>query len=208
VPAAYHADVGTKMVFVFALENPLLAWLRANVPAGAWADLDGFVPYELFCGNRRRRRRSWRRRPSALLLWRRRARARQDAVPEAPRPLPRAGAGRLPRARRARYTFYSPAHWYFNRYLRGSDPVTMIYALAEAAPFFARRAWQARGRIAALAIASACWCSGGASPAALVGSADRRLPGELAQHRRPCRSHARMGAFQAGSTATSAGARS
>jgi hypothetical protein len=152
VPAAYHADVGTKMVFVFALENPLLAWLRANVPAGAWADLDGFVPYELFCRNPPAATAIVSATTIALLLWRRRARARQDAVPEGPRPLPRLVLGGYLALVALGYTFYSPAHWYFNRYLAGPILLTMIYALAEAAPFFARRAWRRAGGIAALAI--------------------------------------------------------
>src|SRR5436190_4458103 len=48
VPPAFYADAATKMVFVFLLESPLLAPLRANVPAGPWADLDNFLPYLLF----------------------------------------------------------------------------------------------------------------------------------------------------------------
>jgi hypothetical protein len=151
VPAAYHADVATKLGFVFLLESPLLAPIRANVPTGPWADLDHYLPYALFC-----------LKPAlaaALLLGaliavvaRRRAR---------PRPAPgdgpsRAGLGTVSGLYlllfAAGYTFYSPAHWYFNRYLVGPIALFMIWGLAAAARFFSASERRPAGLVTALAL--------------------------------------------------------
>jgi hypothetical protein len=153
-PAAYYADVATKMAFVFLLESPLLAPIRANVPAGPWADLDNFLPYRLFQPH-----------PAlaatfaltamlaASAVVRRRARAR---------PLSTAGDPRRGHLRRvlgiylalvwAGYTFYSPAHWYFNRYLVGPVLLVTVYLLVQAGAFFSRHERRIAGLVAALAI--------------------------------------------------------
>jgi len=199
VPAAYHADVATKLVFVFLLENPLLALLRANVPAGAWADLDGFVPYRLFCRNPAAATALVATAIVALLLWRRRARARAGAVPAAPRPLPGLVLASYLALVALGYTFYSPAHWYFNRYLVGPILLTMTYALVEAARFFAPRARRRAGVIAAVAIA-ACLLIQGRCFSALRWS-EAPAAGFLASWRgigAQVDPHARLGAFQAG----------
>ena len=47
-PAAFHADVATRLGFVFLFEQPLLAPLRAHVPFSVWPALDRYPPYNAF----------------------------------------------------------------------------------------------------------------------------------------------------------------
>ena len=95
------------------------------------------------------------------------------------------------------YTFYSPAHWYFNRYLVGPILLTMTYGLVEAARFFAPRARRRAGVIAAVAIA-ACLLIQGRCFSALRWS-EAPAAGFLASWRgigAQVDPHARLGAFQ------------
>jgi hypothetical protein len=154
VPPSFYADVATKLGFVFLLENPLLAPIRANVPAGPWADLDGYLPYLLFC-----------QKPAlaaafvlvatvaVAIVVRRRARPR-------PAPIDSSSSRASVRLLLAAYlllfglgyTFYSPVHWYFNRYLVGPILLAMVYILGEAEQFFSRGERRVAGLVAALAI--------------------------------------------------------
>ena len=201
VPPAFYADVATKMGFVFLLENPLLAPLRANVPAGPWADLDNYLPYRLFLLH-----------PAlatafaltaivaVAVVVRRRARAR---------PIP---AGDDPTRARLRrllvvylalvwigYSYYSPAHWYFNRYLVGPILLTAVTLLVDAGRFFSRHDRRIAGLVGALAIAAchlAQWkCFGklrwSEVPAAGFLASWRGIGAEVDPQ-------ARLGAFQAG----------
>ena len=140
VPAAYHLDVGTKLGFVFLFESPLLAPLRANVPAGAWAELDHFVPYRLFLTSPR----LWTSLAFAAVaalgfFMRRRARA----MPVAPRRAEHVALRRIVAIYLVGiclgYTFYSPTHWYFNRYLAGPILLTTVYVLIEVGNRLSRR---------------------------------------------------------------------
>ena len=151
VPVAYHADVATKLAFVFLLENPLLAPLRANVPAGAWADLDRFLPYLAFCRNPAAATALAGVAAAALLLWRRRGPPRAAAVRSGPRLSPFLLTVYLV-LMAAGYIFYSPAHWYFNRYLSGPILLTMVFALAPAARFFSRPERRGAGIVCALVV--------------------------------------------------------
>jgi hypothetical protein len=156
VPAAYHADVATKLGFVYLLESPLLAPIRANVPAGPWADLDRYLPYSLFCLKPPLAAALLLAGAIAALVVRRRARGRTHAAATAGDPTRAAlrnlcGVYLLLVA--AGYTFYSPAHWYFNRYLVGPIALSTAWGLVEARRFFsARPERRPAAAIAALAV--------------------------------------------------------
>jgi hypothetical protein len=152
VPAVYHADVATKLGFTFLLESPLLAPIRVNVPAGPWAELDRYLPYSLFCLQPAL--------ATALLLAaaisvaaRRRSRTRLVPIDDdPPRTSLRTLCGIYLLLFGVGYTFYSPAHWYFNRYLLGPIVLSMIWGLVEARPIFSRSDRRLAGLVTALAI--------------------------------------------------------
>lgn len=152
VPASFYMDVVTKLGFVFVFENPLLAPLRANVAGSPWANLDFYLPYQLF-----------RRNPQVgtvvtvivvvaiAAVARRLSRARSTP---ASAPL-RASLRRIVAAYLLLvglgYSFYSPAHWYFNRYLVGAIVLTTVWLLVDVA---AVCAGLRRGRTALAAVAT------------------------------------------------------
>jgi hypothetical protein len=198
VPPLYHADVATKLGFTFLLENPLLALLRINEPGGVWGDMDRYVPYVLFS-----------LKPAlglvvvlamiagAVRWWRRRA----GELPGDSAQLRALGgvlAIYLPLFA-AGYTFYSPAHWYYNRYLVGAVGLAMVWALAQAARLFSTPERRAAGLVAALTLV-ACQVpqlhyfrqlSWSAVPAS-------GLLAEWQEIGAKVEPHARLGAFQAG----------
>lgn len=129
VPASFYADVGTKQIFVFLFEHPLLIPLRANVPITIWPQLGHFKLYRWFVGS-----------PStgivvmsgmlaavvALLSWRavKRNRPARQSIPD---------IGVLVFVFLALswlgYTFHAPIHWYYSRYLTVPILLTVIYIL-------------------------------------------------------------------------------
>jgi hypothetical protein len=155
VPAAYHLDVATKLGVVFLFENPLLAPLRANVTVGPWADLDGFFLYRLLVAN------PFLATVLALVIGAGLAVAWRQTRP----PRPATDATIAPRAITRRvlaiylvlfaigYTWYSPTHWYFNRYLTAPILLTTVVLLAEAAPWIFGAGGRRRTATAAIAIA-------------------------------------------------------
>ena len=140
VPAAFHLDVGTKLGFTFLFESPLLAPLRANIPAGAWAELDHFVPYQLFLTSPR----LWTALALAAVVTlgvflRRRARATTVATCRSELVALRRIVAIYLAGICLGYTFYSPTHWYFNRYLAGPILLTTVYVLIEVGNRLSRR---------------------------------------------------------------------
>jgi hypothetical protein len=131
VPPLYYADVATKLAFVFLIESPLLSPLRANVPAGPWVELHSYVPYVWFRGNPPLGALAGIGLIALCVFWLARFRTwvgRAEA---------RARLATLGRILcvyllliAAGYTFYSPAHWYFNRYLTGAVLLTTVHGVA------------------------------------------------------------------------------
>jgi hypothetical protein len=137
VPAAYRADVATKLAAVFLFENPLLAPMRANVPASPWAELPDYLPYRFLLSN-----------PAlavalgllivvpVVIILRRRL----SPAPGGPqvRTLRRLVALTL-LFTAVGYTVYAPVHWYFNRYLMPTILLTTVWALVELPRFLSGR---------------------------------------------------------------------
>ena len=201
VPAAYHLDVATKLGVVFLFENPLLAPLRANVTVGPWADIDGFFPYRLLVAN------PFLATVLAVVAVVALAVAWRQTRPAA------AAAGIASGAAIRRvlaiylvlfaigYTWYSPTHWYFNRYLTAPILLTTVVMLAEAARWIAGR-WRTapfrdrrdRARDRGVPAGPVAIFR---SPA-LVGCAAGRLPRRLERPGPRIAAGQRVGAFQAG----------
>jgi len=153
VPVDFYLDVVTKLGFVFVFESPLLAPLRANVAGGPWASLDSYLPYQLF-----------RRNPPvgtvvvliiivALAVVARRLSRASSAPANAPL---RTSLRRIVTVNLLLvglgYSFYSPAHWYFNRYLVSAILLTTVWLLVDVV---AVCAGLRRGRTALAALAVA-----------------------------------------------------
>jgi len=123
-PAVFYADVATKLLGIFALEYPLSAPLRLNVPFTVWPRLQNYalfawapyLPASLAA--------------LALLALLKLALTAKPAV------------GKTPRGQNlhvlfgaylllffAGYVFYSPAHWCFSRYLAAPVLVATIWGL-------------------------------------------------------------------------------
>jgi hypothetical protein len=202
VPPAYTADVATKLAFVFLLENPLLAPLRANVPAGAWADLDRYFPFLLFLRHPALCTALLLGAPIGVVVWQRR-RARARPAPPAQAPPAHAVLLRLLGVSlplfAIGYSVYAPAHWYFNRYLVGPILLSLVYLLARADLFFSHGERRAAGLVAALVI-GACQLAQWQCFAPLRWS-DAPTTGFLASWRglgAKVDPQARIGSFQAG----------
>jgi uncharacterized membrane protein (DUF441 family) len=153
VPWAWRADVAAKALFVWLLEQPLLAPLRLGSDYGVWPPLSRYAPYRLFAAS-----------PllglgavaaTALALrhaWRR--------VPAAPsdRPGMAFAIATYSAVLIAAYVFIAPAHWYFSRYLALPIWLTTIAVLAPIARFARPRPDATLGSWrGALAIALGCW---------------------------------------------------
>jgi hypothetical protein len=152
VPAAYHLDVATKLGVVFLFENPLLAPLRANVTVGPWADIDGFFPYRLLAANPFLATVLALLAVAGLALAWRQTRPRQPVPTEAPIAITRRVLAIYLGLFAIGYTWYAPAHWYFNRYLTAPILLTTAVLLAEAARWIGGGG---RRRVAAATVAVA-----------------------------------------------------
>ena len=129
-PAAFHADVATRLGFVFLFKHPLLAPLRAHVPFSVWPALERYPPYNAF----RAAPRAGMAASAALALAaaflavRHRATCREEAFEK------RRGFGRILLVHMTLicvgYIFYAPAHWYFQRYLALPILLSIIYGVA------------------------------------------------------------------------------
>jgi len=129
VPADYYADVATQLVFVFALEQPLLVPLRAHLPFSVWPVLARYPPYRWF-----------RVSPvvgtllailvlaGAILVIRR---ARRHASSEN-RAAPAIGGlvALYLLLMLLGYTIYCPAHWYDSRYLMPAELVALVFGVS------------------------------------------------------------------------------
>jgi len=150
VPAEYYADVATQLIFVFLLEHPLLAVLRAHLPFNVWPQLENYAPYAWF--------RHWPRIGTALaMLLLAGAIAGIRRASAGSREAPGIGAlvGLYLLLTFLAYTFYCPAHWYYSRYGIPAVLVTMVYGASALhgmlLPLW-RRGGGARAGVAALVL--------------------------------------------------------
>jgi len=154
-PATWFADVGVRALFVWLLEQPLLAPLRFEAGFSIWPQLTRFAPFRVFAWLARAHPALAAGVAAALVLaalaWVARALWQSAAPgPASPRrPVRLGGAlGLFVVLTFAGYLWLSPSHWYFTRYLALPIWLSMLGVLA---PLSARVAAAAPARRAAAA---------------------------------------------------------